>query len=398
MTDLSSFTKTDLVDDHVADDVNVLIAAALRPEYANTQTITGTKELSDNDCQFQFITASGADRTVELSPEATSNHVTIIYNSGSSNNVVVKDDSGTYTFATLAPDEWRMFLPLNAEGWREWHAPTRDYKLSPTVSSNNLTLTLTHMDGTAPTVYRPIEFIINGTRRQVTAATSFTVTAGTNYFNAGGTDTATQTIELFAIAVWDSNSSIVALSAARVPYGRLVSDFSNTTTSNRYLFNYANFTSTDDLIVIGRFAATNSGTASYNWSVPTYTNLNLIQHPIYESNWLVWTPTLSGWSANPTVSCMYRVDGHTCWWSVTTTATGTSNNTATTLTLPFTSFSTHAQWMGGGRGQDNSSEITPNFRIDTSVAVLDAYKHPGNTAWTASGTKFFNSQGSYRIA
>src|SRR5688572_32842607 len=99
MTTLSDFLKVDGVDYPLAEYFNFLYAAALRAEMTNTQTITATKELTDNDVQFQVITASGADRTVELAPEAATNHVTIIENGGSSNHVVVKDDSGTVTFA-----------------------------------------------------------------------------------------------------------------------------------------------------------------------------------------------------------------------------------------------------------------------------------------------------------
>lgn len=112
MTTLTNFNKTDLLDDHVAADVNKLIATSLRAEHANTETITATKELSDNDTPFQIITASGADRTVELAPEATTNHVTIVENGGASNRVIVKDDSGATTFVTLAVGEWALFLPL----------------------------------------------------------------------------------------------------------------------------------------------------------------------------------------------------------------------------------------------------------------------------------------------
>lgn len=118
MTNLSSFFKTNLIDDHTAEDVNMLMAAALRAEYTNTETITATKELADTDCQFQVITASGAERTVELAPEATTNHVTILYNKGASNNVPVKDDSGAITYIVLEPGEWAMFLPINGVGWK----------------------------------------------------------------------------------------------------------------------------------------------------------------------------------------------------------------------------------------------------------------------------------------
>ena len=118
MTDLTSFFKTNLIDDHVAEDINVLIANALRAEYTNTETISATKELSDLDCPFQVLTASGADRDVELAQEATTNHVTVVYNTSPSNSVLVKDDSGAVTFVTLAPDQWAMFVPISGETWK----------------------------------------------------------------------------------------------------------------------------------------------------------------------------------------------------------------------------------------------------------------------------------------
>lgn len=118
MTTLTDFLKVDGVNYPLAEYFNFLYATALRAEMTNTETIAATKELTDNDVQFQVITASGADRTVELAPEATSNHVTIIENGGSSNHVLVKDDSGTVTFVTLAPGDWALFFPMGGTAWR----------------------------------------------------------------------------------------------------------------------------------------------------------------------------------------------------------------------------------------------------------------------------------------
>lgn len=117
MTTLANFQLTDLVDDHKAADVNVLRGGVLRAEYVNTETITATKELADSDCQFQVITPSGADRTVELAPPGVSNHVTIIYNAGATYNILVKDSTGVTTYATLAPGKWDVFLPIYGNGW-----------------------------------------------------------------------------------------------------------------------------------------------------------------------------------------------------------------------------------------------------------------------------------------
>lgn len=137
MTTMNDFNYVDLLDDHHADHVNVLMATAFRAEYSNTETITATKELNNADTPTQIITASGADRTVELAPEDSSNHITLIYNAGGSNNVVVKDDSGATTFATLAPGEFVLCYPILGVAWKVIVQPVvKSWSPTPT----NLTL------------------------------------------------------------------------------------------------------------------------------------------------------------------------------------------------------------------------------------------------------------------
>lgn len=121
MASLNDFIVTDDVTDNLASLHNRLLGGSIRAEFVNTETISGTKELDDNDCQFQVLTAGSTDQTVELSPEADTNHLTVIYNTTPSSdgyNLTVKDDSGTSTFATLDSDEWAMFLPVYGEGWK----------------------------------------------------------------------------------------------------------------------------------------------------------------------------------------------------------------------------------------------------------------------------------------
>ncbi len=165
-------------------------------------------------------------------------------------------------------------------------------KLSVTVSSNDLVVTIKTIAGADPSNDSPVYIRIGDTVRTITAATSFTLADGTNWFNAGSAELGTKEIDYFAYLVWDSNSSVVAISASRIPYGNLVSDFSGTTTNEKYLVNHANFTSTDEVEVIGRFAATLSlsGT-SHLWTVPTFTAINLIQRPIYETRVLDFLST-----------------------------------------------------------------------------------------------------------
>lgn len=118
MATLDDFLLEDLIDDVLAADIMALRAAALRAEYKNTETIVATKQLTDNDTPIQLITASGASRDVKLAAEATTNHVTVIYNNGASNNVVVKDDSGAITFVTLSPGGACVAYPMGGVTWK----------------------------------------------------------------------------------------------------------------------------------------------------------------------------------------------------------------------------------------------------------------------------------------
>lgn len=378
MTTLTSFSKTDLVDDHVAADVNKLIAAVLRAEYANTETISATRVLADIDCQFQFLTASGADRSVLLAPEATTNHVTIICNAGGSNNVLVKDDSGVTTFSTLAPGEWDIYYPLNAKGWKVKAGTTfatsaevltgtetakavnpdtlndivtripnsgqiLNGKINVTVVASDLILKILTNAGADPSATDPVYINIAGTIRTITAATSCTLADGTNWFAAGSAELATKTIRYFAYAIWDSNSSVVAVGPARIPWGRLVSDFSATTTNEKYIGNYANYTTTDDVCVIGAFDATLSAGAGYTWTVPTFTSANLILKPEYDTGWLDWVPAHFAGGANYTNAptnnrAKYRITkDHDMRIDVAFTYNATSGGSSySRLTNPFT--------------------------------------------------------------
>lgn len=403
MTDLTSFQVTDLLTDVLADYYNKLLGGILRSEFNNTETITATKELADVDTPFQIITPSGADRTIELAPEATSNHPFFIYNTGTTYNLVVKDDAGSIIFDTLAPDEFGYYVQVQGEGWRKVAQPVREYKLSVTVSSNDLIVALTHLDGNAPSVYRPICITIAGVKRYVTAATSITLADATNWFNAGAAELATKEIDYFAYAVWDSNSSIVAVSCARFPHGRLVSDFSATTTNEKYLGNYANFTSTDNVANIGRFAATLSAGAGYTWTVPTFTNLNLVQEPCYETRWLTWVPVVQ--AGNPTYGTVtyplarYKIrDAHLLYEFG---ASGTGSGTAGTnigFTLPFESAQsalTDPPLLGPGWTSDGNVSCQA-FIVAGTPDLIKFFKYNiGN--FTNSGTYTLRSTGFYEI-
>lgn len=303
------------------------------------------------------------------------------------------------TTVTQAGSALNALKMNNIEGELQIISDLLLYKFSVTVVSNDLVVTLQHSDGTNPTSTRPLYFRIGGTWRAVTTTTTITIADGTNWFNAGSVELGTKIVGYFVYTVWDSNSSVVALTIARIPYARVVSDFITTTTSERHCFNFTNFTSTDPVANIGYFEATLSLTGTgHLWTVPTFTNANLQPEPTFETGWLLWTPTPAGWSVNPTFTVFYKIEGTKLTWFVVSAA-GTSNATTATITLPFTSVNSSGltSWSNG-RGQDNAAECSPIFRVSSNASTLDAFKGPGTTAWTNSGTKFFSGEGFYRIA
>lgn len=267
------------------------------------------------------------------------------------------------------------------------------YKLAVSVASNDLVVTLQHSDGTNPTSTRPLYFRIGGVWRAVTTTTTITVVDGSSWFGAGAAHLGTQLCGYFPYVVWDSNSSVVALSIARIPYGRLVSDFNSSATSEKHLIGYVNFTSTDPVANIGYFEATLSlaGT-SHLWTVPTFTNVNLRHEPTFQTQRLIWAPAPTGYSAVPTSNMyQYMIDRNLLYGWISEGADGTSNATTLTITLPFSVLTlTAASWNGMGNARDNTAALTTAIRINLTSAATTAGIFPnqsGTSAWTASGGK-----------
>jgi hypothetical protein len=260
--------------------------------------------------------------------------------------------------------------------------------------SAGITIAIKTLAGTDPSITNPVYCRIGDTVRSITSALSRSIADGTNWMNAGSAELATKEIDYFAYLVWDSNSSAVALSFARIPFANLVSDFSGTPTNEKYFDGYSDFTGTDEVENIGRFAATLSTGAGYTWSVPTFTASNLIQRPIFETRKLTWVTQYSGFSANPSHTTTYKIVGNLCFINFNALSAGTSNANTFTVTLPF-----------------GATEICPNlvFATDSANAVFAlAYTNTGSniltlakndnpSTWTASGSKYHKGQLNYLI-
>jgi hypothetical protein len=181
----------------------------------------------------------------------------------------------------------------------------------------------------------------------------------------------------------------VALTTGRKPYYRLVSDASATTTSENHIFNYANFTSSDNLENIGYFEATLSAGAGYTWTVPTFTNSNLRNAPTTISRRMSYQPVLGGFSGSPTIGAItYQISNNRVRIDADAIS-GTSNNVMFTITSPFLNSSTSTYQGVGGYMTDNGSALTVAGRVGMAgnVNSIDLNTNMASGAWTNSGTK-----------
>lgn len=185
-----------------------------------------------------------------------------------------------------------------------------NYKISRSVSSNNLIVSIKTKAGADPSASDPAYFDIGGTVRSVTSALFVTINAGTNTFNAGSAEHAGQDMDFFVYIGWNTSAGAVVLGVCRYPALGLYSDFSTTPTNEKYcaISNITGIASTDRFENVGRTNATLGASASYNWSLPA-TEVT-INRPIERTRRLTYVPQYTNLTiGNGTSSGGYVIDG-----------------------------------------------------------------------------------------
>jgi len=276
-------------------------------------------------------------------------------------------------------------------------------KLAVSVNSNNLTVAIKTLAGNDASTSDPIYIMINGVLRTLTTALSVTKNAGTNWFNAGSSELAAHEIDYFAYLAWDSSNAAVRIGFARIPYARIYSDFSATATDERHGAFSTAPGGNDSVYVVGRFAATLSAGPSYTWSIPSYTNVNLIQRPIYSTRDLNYSPVYTGFSAAPTnVVSTYRIIDNYVDLFYRAGQPGTSNATNLQISLPFSVITLMSYSIRHySRGTDNGSTVVSDvtYTISSGGTVLSAQLGGNSNGWTnANGKKLDWADAMYRIA
>lgn len=270
-------------------------------------------------------------------------------------------------------------------------------KITVSVSSNNLTVALKTLAGNDPSATDPVYCRIGNTVQTCTAAVSRTLAAATNWFNSGKTGMATKARDYFIYAIWNTTpaTDIFDIGFAPIPYGRVYSEFSGTTTAETYLA-YANGSapqSADEVENIGRFTATLSATAAFTWSISG--TGDVINHPITfsEKRTFLSVVDVSG-GTTPTFGATdtgeYQIFDRTCIYdmSKTNSSGGTAGAGAAAVTftvpIPINSSITGpigvAQWFNNAAGEISRCKInsTTQFivvRSTTANLIGDSLNH-----------------------
>jgi len=302
---------------------------------------------------------------------------------------IVDDPSGTAKTEKITLDN--LLGALNAQ-----RGFLINGKIVPSVASDNLTVAIKGLDGNDPSASNPVYCRIGDTIRSITAALSVTKNAATNWFASGSTELATKEIDYFVYLGYNATDGVV-IGFSRIPYAQEYSEFSATTTNEKYcaISTITNAAAGDDYEVVGRFAATLSAGAGYTWSVPTFSNINLVQRPIYETRWLNCAPVITTHSFN-SITAIYKVNYRTVFfdYGYSVAITGTPSNYL--VTLPISGVET-AQYSFVASGSTNDLEKSI-VGVFYGTAVNQMYiKKVDGTNFTAGTSSLCGLKGFYKL-
>jgi len=267
----------------------------LRPNHLDnfgTNLTSGTSAL-DTTSPVNSVPSIAAPFWVAFDATNINNHYeTKLITSKTATNILHSALSYDHTTA----EEVRIVNP--AEEFDAIYQPPQGYMINGKISVTDaagITVAIKTLAGNDPSETDPVFVRIGDSVHMLITALSVAKADGTNWCNAGSAELATKEIDYFVYLGYNATDGVV-LGFSRYPGANQYSDFSVTTTNEKYcaISTITTAASTDYYEVIGRFAATLSAGAGYTWSVPTYTAINLIQRPIYETRFLSAVGVYSG--------------------------------------------------------------------------------------------------------
>lgn len=239
----------------------------------------------------------------------------------SDNKLYKKDPSGTEAEVGASSSSILSATSYGPEGF------IINGKISVSVASNNLTVAIKGMDGNDPSSTNKVYVRLGGTVREITASTSFTLNAGTDFFGLGASGHSSKTVYYYAMLIWNSANSVVRIAMTRKMIGYTCASYSTTTTSHLYLGVSGPFAGSDVAYPIGVISAVNSGSASYNWSAPSVYS----EQPTLVLPWIDYAPTYSAsgsmtYTSVSTTRARYQMTPH--GYVLRVYANGTTGGTA----------------------------------------------------------------------
>lgn len=194
-------------------------------------------------------------------------------------------------------------------------------KIETSVATSDLTVAIKTLAGANPSATDPVYVRIGNTVRAITSALSVTKNDGTNWMDLGSASHATRDVDLFVYLGYNATDGVV-IGFSRIPTARIYSDFSATTTNEKYcaISTITNAVAGDEYENIGRFNATLSAGAGYTWTIPA-TSI-VISRPCFETRWLIYAPQWTASTTPPTlgsstITGRYKISGDTVEVAVT---------------------------------------------------------------------------------
>ena len=259
------------------------------------------------------------------------------------------------------------------------------YRITTSVASGNLTVTLLNYLGNTPSATVPVKWQDgNGVIRTISSALTVTFNSATNYLNLGSAELATKEADLFVLFQWNTTAVTTNLLVTRFPSANTMADITNSNTGEKWAMGIVNYNTTDSVVNIGRFNAILSAGAGYTWSIPATSVI--INSPILETRKLSYSATLGGFSTPSVTTGYYKLIGNELHL-LSNEFNGTSSTTAFTFTTPFAIGSTFTRFFCTNWYDNGIATANTVVEMTWSSNTHAAFKTFPTGTWTASGFK-----------
>lgn len=383
--------------------IDHLMSASSYASYVRTQSMTANVTLADADFPIQSFSPTAA-RDLTLPAVATTNHPFYVWNRSGTYAITVKNASAV-VMAVLQPYSHVTLQTDGANGWYVVGTSEREttYKLTPSIASSNLTVTLTNMDGTTPTTSRPLWFKIGDAWRAVSGALSVSVTAALGdifLWDAGkiqGNDA-----QIFVYMIDNNGTAQIGVSPCPMLVTVATNYYSNG--SQTGAAGHTNIVmsgtrdATNTCCVVGRVNV--SQTDANNWQTPTATKI--VNEPVYNTDPMNWTPAPTALApmtlTTPVIDeAYYSVEGWDVHYTVRVTATtATTASASISATPPIASaVSTNFPVAGAAIVNDGGGNLGGICSLGSGLLNIGRYD-AGNFGLGAG--RIVRASGEYRYA